>query len=70
MSYLSLKTIFPFFRGWEEGYAAFTYSYKEKEVLIRYIKNQQKHHRKEDMQNELKCLWMENGMESDERYFT
>ena len=58
---------FPAFRGWEEGYAAFTYSYKE--TLINYIKNQQIHHRKEDTSNELKRLWIENGMEPDERYF-
>ena len=61
---------FPSFQGWEEGYAAFTYSYKEKEVIINYIKNQQKHHQIEDSQNELKRLWIENGMEPDARYFT
>jgi len=61
---------FPAFQGWGEGYAAFTYSYKEKEVLINYIKNQQAHHQKEDTQNELKRLWIENGMELDARYFT
>ena len=61
---------FPDFRGWEEGYAAFTYSYKEKEVLINYIKKQQEHHQKENTQDELKRIWRENGMEHDERYFT
>jgi REP element-mobilizing transposase RayT len=60
---------FSAFQGWEEGYAAFTYSYKEKEILINYIKNQQKHHQKEDTQSELKRLWLENGMEQDTRYF-
>ena len=61
---------FPTFQGWEEGYAAFTYSYKEKEVLINYIKKQQEHHQRENTQNELTHLWIENGMEPDERYFT
>ena len=60
---------FPAFQGWEEGYAAFTYSFKEKEVLINYIKNQQEHHQKEDTQDELKRLWIENGLEADGRYF-
>jgi REP element-mobilizing transposase RayT len=60
---------FPDFQGWEEGYAAFTYSYKEKYILINYIKNQQKHHQKENTASELKHLWMENGMEPDIRYF-
>ena len=61
---------FPSFRGWEEGYAAFTYSYKEKEVLINYIKKQQTHHQQENTYDELMRLWKENGMEPDERYFT
>ena len=61
---------FPFFRGWEEGYAAFTYSYKEKEVLINYIKKQQEHHQKKNTRDELIRIWKENGMEPDERYFT
>jgi len=61
---------FSYFRGWEEGYAAFTYSYKEKQVIINYIKNQQNHHQKENTHNELKRLWIENEMEPDARYFT
>jgi hypothetical protein len=56
---------FPDFQGWEEGYAAFTYSYKEKDMLINYIKNQHKHHQKENTESELKHLWMENSMEPD-----
>ncbi len=61
---------FPAFQGWEEGYAAFTYSYKDKKVLINYIKQQQEHHQKESTQNELFRLWLENGMYPDEHYFT
>ena len=37
--------IFPDFEGWAKKYAAFTYSYKEKQLLINYIKNQQQHHK-------------------------
>ena len=68
--WLKQSADFPDFQGWEEGYAAFTYSYKEKEVIINYIKNQQKHHQKENTPNELKRLWIENGMKPDKRYFT
>jgi hypothetical protein len=39
-------------------------------VIINYIKNQQKHHHRESTQDELKRLWIENGMEPDARYFT
>ena len=68
--WLKQSSDFPFFQGWSEGYAAFTYSYKDKEVLINYIKNQKEHHQKENTHNELMCLWKENGMEPDARYFT
>jgi REP element-mobilizing transposase RayT len=61
---------FPEFKGWGEGYAAFTYSYKEKAVLINYIKKQQIHHKNEDTYNELLRIWKENGMNPDMRYFT
>ena len=54
---------FPLFRGWSEGYAAFTYSYKEKETITSYIKNQQEHHRNEDMESELKRLFSEHGFD-------
>ena len=29
---------FPKFEGWAEGYAAFTYAWKDKEIIIDYIK--------------------------------
>ncbi|MDR0205873.1 MAG: transposase [Bacteroidales bacterium] len=61
---------FPFFSGWGEGYAAFTYSFKNKDVLINYVKNQQEHHKKENTHNELLRIWNENGMEPDARYFS
>lgn len=31
---------FPDFNGWSDGYGAFTYSIKEKDRLIEYVKNQ------------------------------
>ena len=68
--WLKQSADFPAFQGWAEGYCAFTYSYKEKEVLINYIKKQQEHHKEENTQDELRRLWRENGMDFDERYFT
>ena len=56
---------FPEFQGWEEGYSAFTYSYKEKDILINYIKNQQKHHQQESTQDEQIRLLKEYGIEPD-----
>jgi len=61
---------FPSFSGWGEGYAAFTYAFRDKDMLINYIKNQQVHHKKENTHNELLRIWNENGMEPDVRYFS
>jgi REP element-mobilizing transposase RayT len=60
---------FPDFKGWEEGYSAFTYSFKEKNTLINYIKTQQEHHKKESLDAELKRIFKELGIDLDERYF-
>ena len=60
---------FPAFDGWADGYAAFTYSWKDKDMIIDYIKNQQEHHKKESFEDELRRLLKENGIVVDERYF-
>jgi REP element-mobilizing transposase RayT len=56
---------FPKFKGWSEGYSAFTYSFKEKKILINYIKNQQKHHKQEGSDDEMIRLLKEYGVESE-----
>jgi REP element-mobilizing transposase RayT len=60
---------FPEFDGWADGYAALTYSWKDKEMIINYIKNQQEHHKTESFKDELRRLLKEHGVEIDERYF-
>ncbi len=60
---------FPEFDGWADGYAALTYSWKDKEMIINYIKNQQEHHKTESFNDELRRLLKEHGVEIDERYF-
>jgi putative transposase len=59
---------FPDFKGWQEGYGVFTYSIKEKDILIEYIKNQKVHHQSESFYDEYKKLLIENEVEFDERY--
>lgn len=60
---------FPLFEFWGEGYAAFTYSIKEKETIIEYIKNQKEHHNTVSFAEEYRTFLLENGIEIDERYF-
>jgi len=60
---------FPRFRGWGIKYCALTYSYKERAIIINYIKNQQEHHKQESFQDEIRRFFRENGIDLDEKWF-
>ncbi len=60
---------FPRFNGWAEGYAALTYAYCDKDMIIEYIKNQREHHKIISFIDEYRKLLVEHGIEIDERYF-
>jgi putative transposase len=66
--YIKEKGLFKKFRGWQEGYGAFTYTMKEKDRLIEYVKNQEEHHRKKGFREEYQDLLKEHGVEYDEKY--
>jgi putative transposase len=66
--YIKTKKLFQNFSGWQEGYGAFTYSFKDKDRLIEYIKNQGTHHRVKTFKEELKDLLIEHEIEFDEKY--
>lgn len=53
---------FPLFKGWQEGYGAFTCSEMGKNVIIRYIKNQKVHHRLEKYEEEYRRLLKEHDI--------
>ena len=60
---------FPQFRGWADGYAALTYSWKDKDSVIEYITNQRQHRKTMNFTDEYRMLLAEHGVEIDERYF-
>lgn len=60
--------LFPEFEEWQESYSAFTYSVREKDMIINYIKNQKEHHKTESFEQEIKRLLKENEIEFDEKY--
>ncbi|SHK28527.1 IS200/IS605 family transposase [Chryseobacterium polytrichastri] len=60
--------LFPDFEEWQSGYGAFTYSEREKDMIINYIKNQKEHHENESFEVEYKNLLKSNGVEFDEKY--
>jgi len=66
--YIKKERIFLNFGGWQNGYGAFTYSTKEKDRLIEYVKNQELHHRSVSFKEEYLDLLNEHQIEFDEAY--
>ena len=60
---------FPDFEGWGDGYAAFTYSAKERDTVVTYIKNQKAHHKAFDFRDEYRKMLMEFEEELNEDGF-
>ena len=60
---------FPKFTGWADGYGAFTYAFRDKNMISNYIKNQREHHKNENSIEEFRRLLKEQGLEIDERFF-
>ena len=54
--------------AWQEGYGAFSVSKSEEERVMRYIANQESHHRKRTFKEELVALLDKHGIEYDKRY--
>ena len=59
---------FPNFRGWADGYGAFTCSIHEKDRVVNYIRNQKTHHKNELFADEFKRLLTENKIVFEEKY--
>jgi putative transposase len=62
------KDLYPKFSNWAEGYGAFTLSLKEKDAAIKYVIDQQEHHKKLSFRNEFIQLLKENRIAFDEKY--
>jgi putative transposase len=66
--YIKRTNLFTNFRGWSEGYGAFTYSIRQKDILIEYIKNQEEHHKTKNYREEYIEMLTENGVKYNEIY--
>ena len=62
------NSVFKNFKSWQEGYGAFTYTIREKDKLIEYVKNQEEHHKTISFMDEFKELLKEHQIEFDEKY--
>jgi hypothetical protein len=53
---------------WQEGYGCFSYSKSQVPDVIRYIQNQEEHHKKESFLDEYKRILKSLEIEFDEQY--
>ena len=54
--------------NWQEGFGAFSYSRSQLDAVIRYVKNQQKHHQRLSFRDEYVKLLDKFDVPYDERY--
>ena len=64
---IKTKEGFEKFRAWGEGYAALSCNLRDMDVIIKYIINQQEHHKKVSFRDEYLEFIKEMGLEFDER---
>ena len=54
--------------NWQEGYGAFSYSHSQIDRVVKYIMNQEQHHKKKTFKAEYLELLNKFNIEFDERY--
>jgi putative transposase len=59
---------YPQFSSWAEGCCELTYTYRDKEMITNYIKNQKEHHKIFSFEDEYRSLLKEHGIAVDEKY--
>ena len=62
------RTLFPNFPGWQVGYSGFTCHISSKQALIRYVKDQEEHHKKVSFKDEIINLLEDNEVDFKENY--
>ncbi len=53
---------------WQKGYGAFSVSRSNVDAAVKYIQNQEQHHRKFDFRTEFVALLRKNDVEFDEEF--
>lgn len=53
---------------WQDGYGVFSVNPTQIDVVVNYIKNQEKHHKTLSFQDELRAFLKKYNVEYDERY--
>lgn len=66
--FIKKEEFFPKFKGWQDGYGAFSESIKEKDRLINYIRNQDEHHKKVSFLEEYRGFLEEHQIQFDPKF--
>ncbi|MDO9185027.1 MAG: IS200/IS605 family transposase [Bacteroidia bacterium] len=53
---------------WQDGYGAFSVNPSEIDIVVRYIENQEEHHKKVSFQDEYRAFLKKYKVDYDERY--
>ena len=67
--FIKSNNLFLDFNGWQNGYGAFSCSLQDKKRIINYIKNQEEHHRKTNLRDELKSFFISDGVDYSPEFF-
>jgi REP element-mobilizing transposase RayT len=54
--------------SWQAGYGAFSYGYSQPDTIIRYIQNQEQHHRQQSFRNEYLSLLRKFDIAFEDKY--
>ena len=54
--------------SWQEGYGAFSYGHSQLDTIIRYIQNQEKHHKRRSFRNEYLTLLRRFDIAFEDKY--
>ena len=54
--------------SWQEGYGAFSYGHSQLDTIIRYIQNQEKHHRRRSFRHEYLTLLRKFDIAFEDKY--
>lgn len=67
-SWVKEKSLSRFRFGWQNGYGAFTYSRSQIDVVIKYILNQEQHHKKKNFREEYLKILQRLEIEYNDKY--
>ncbi len=66
--YINENRLTPLRFEWQKGYACFSYSQSQTDAVVKYINNQNQHHKGYTLTDEIKNVLTKFGIEYDERY--